>query len=235
MDTAATCDHRQVLNPRVRDDMNYPALVIGLIGAAVILIIVAVNAPDLFFSMFPVLLVVVLVGTGCLLASEVVDNRRAAKQLVWPKIGPPRRTALPVADRCTPTEFERLVARLLFEAGYRVLQSQGGPRDMGADVIALNPFGQRVVIQCKRYAKKSKVSSPDVQRFAGTARTIHHAQVAVIVTTSDFTRDAVYVAEHNGIVLVDGVRLDRWMTTRHVPFGASPRYAPATQGTGFPV
>lgn len=53
---------------------------------------------------------------------------------------------------------------------------------MGADVIGRSPCGRRVVVQCKRY--KGNLSSPHVQRFAGTARDIHRADVALLVTTA---------------------------------------------------
>ncbi|MER5386079.1 restriction endonuclease, partial [Streptomyces sp. NPDC002688] len=54
------------------------------------------------------------------------------------------------------------------------------------------------------------VGSQDLQRFGGTCFTVHGADVAVVVTTSDFTGPALDYAEQCGIVCVDGPQLRRW-------------------------
>ncbi|MGW0189264.1 restriction endonuclease, partial [Streptomyces sp. NPDC003362] len=55
------------------------------------------------------------------------------------------------------------------------------------------------------------LKSPNVvQRFGGTCFTVHEADVAVVVTTSDFTAPAVEYAEQCGIVCVDGSALRAW-------------------------
>lgn len=65
----------------------------------------------------------------------------------------------------------------------------GGSGDLGADVIARAPDGRRIVLQAKRYRDGRSVGSQDVQRFGGTAHTIHGADVAAVVTTAHtFTR-----------------------------------------------
>jgi restriction system protein len=75
-----------------------------------------------------------------------------------------------VTDHMTGAEFERYVARLMRASGYRGVTVSGGAGDMGADVIGRSPCGRRVVVQCQRYS--GNLSSPHVQRFAGTARHI---------------------------------------------------------------
>jgi restriction system protein len=120
-----------------------------------------------------------------------------------------------VTDYMTGPQFEQYVAKLMRASGYRSVAVQGGAGDMGADVIGRSPCGRRVVVQCKRYA--GNLGSPDVQRFAGTAHTIHRADVALLVTTGRPTGPAREVALRCRIVLVDRPALARWVSTQTLP------------------
>ncbi|MEV6019430.1 MULTISPECIES: restriction endonuclease [unclassified Streptomyces] len=116
-----------------------------------------------------------------------------------------------------PDEFEQAVADLCRRDGCLDVDVVGGAGDLGADVVARTPDGRSVVIQCKRYCDGNRVGSQDLQRFGGTCFTVHGADVAVVVTTSDFTAPALDYAEQCGIVCVDGPQLQRWQE------GAGPR------------
>ncbi|WP_344609362.1 restriction endonuclease, partial [Streptomyces glaucus] len=133
--------------------------------------------------------------------------------------------AVPVAyDALDPDEFEQAIAALCLRDGCPRAEVVGGAGDLGADVLAVTPDGRRVVIQCKRYGDGNRVGSQDLQRFGGTCFTVHGADVAVVVTTSDFTAPAVEYAEQCGIVCVDGRALRAWSEGT----GPEPwRYAPA--------
>ncbi|MEW2516303.1 restriction endonuclease [Streptomyces sp. NPDC046870] len=109
-----------------------------------------------------------------------------------------------------PDGFEEAIADLCTRDGCREVEVVGGAGDLGADVTALTPDGRRVVIQCKQYGPANKVGSQDLQRFGGTCFTIHEADVAAVVTTSDFTAPALEYARQCGIVCVDGSALDAW-------------------------
>ncbi|MER5598634.1 restriction endonuclease [Streptomyces sp. NPDC002265] len=109
-----------------------------------------------------------------------------------------------------PDEFEQAVAELCRRDGCFDVDVVGGAGDLGADVVARTPDGRLVVIQCKRYCDGNRVGSQDLQRFGGTCFTVHGADVAVVVTTSDFTAPALDYAEQCGIVCVDGPQLQRW-------------------------
>jgi hypothetical protein len=109
-----------------------------------------------------------------------------------------------------PAAFEEAIADLCARDGCTDVEVVGGAGDLGADVLAVAPNGCRVVIQCKRYADGHKVGSQDMQRFGGTCFTVHAADVAMVVTTSDFTAPAVEYAEQCGIVCVDAERLGEW-------------------------
>jgi restriction system protein len=109
-----------------------------------------------------------------------------------------------------PYEFEQAVADLCRRDGCRDVDVVGGAGDLGADVVARTPDGRLLVIQCKRYRDANRVGSQDMQRFGGTCYTVHGADVAVVVTTSDFTAPALEYAGQCGIVCVDGRELLRW-------------------------
>lgn len=108
----------------------------------------------------------------------------------------------------SPVEFEREVAELCSKDGCNRVQTVGQAGDLGADVIAHTPDGRKIVIQCKQY--RGKVSSPDLQKFAGTVFQIHRADVALLVTTGTLTAPAASLAKATGIGIVHADLLDRW-------------------------
>jgi restriction system protein len=78
-------------------------------------------------------------------------------------------------------------------------------------VIAIAPDGRRVVIQCKRYKPGNPVPGPDIQRFLGTARAVHRADVPVFVTTAwRFTKQSRELAAGQRVVLIDRDLLSHW-------------------------
>ncbi|GAA2560027.1 restriction endonuclease [Streptomyces koyangensis] len=119
-----------------------------------------------------------------------------------------------------PDTFEEAVAALCRRDGCADAETVGGAGDLGADVLATAPDGRRVVIQCKRYGPDNKVGSQDLQRFGGTCWSVHGAQLAVLVTTSEFTAPAEEYAEASGIRCVDGTELTAWAEgTGPAPWG----------------
>ncbi|MEU6478643.1 restriction endonuclease [Streptomyces sp. NPDC047017] len=113
-------------------------------------------------------------------------------------------------DALDADEFEQAVAALCERDGCSSVEVVGGAGDLGADVLAVAPDGRRVVIQCKRYCDTNRVGSQDLQRFGGTCYTVHDAEVAAVVTTSEFTAPAAEYAAQCGIVCVDGQALRAW-------------------------
>ncbi|MFG3721570.1 restriction endonuclease [Streptomyces massasporeus] len=110
----------------------------------------------------------------------------------------------------TPEEFEEAIAALCERDGCSDVEVVGGAGDLGADVLAVTPDGRRIVVQCKRYDESHRVGSQDLQRFGGTCFTVHEADVAVLVSTSDFTAPALEYAEQCGILCVNGETLEAW-------------------------
>ncbi|GGW97675.1 restriction endonuclease [Streptomyces malachitofuscus] len=117
-------------------------------------------------------------------------------------------------DALGPEEFEEAIAALCVRDGCSQVEVVGGAGDLGADVVALSPEGRRLVIQCKRYGEDNKVGSQDLQRFGGTCFTVHEADVALVVTTGDFTEPAEDYAGHCGIVCVARDALLAWSEGR---------------------
>ncbi|RLL67004.1 restriction endonuclease [Streptomyces sp. Z26] len=110
----------------------------------------------------------------------------------------------------SPSGFERHIADLLTAAGHTHVAVSGGAGDLGADVVSRTRTGQRVVVQCKRYGPRNPVGSGDMQRFVGTARPHHGADIALFVTTSRFTRPAADYARTHQVFTIDGAGLEQW-------------------------
>ncbi|MGA5179521.1 restriction endonuclease [Streptomyces pseudogriseolus] len=173
---------------------------------------------------------------GTSTALDALDTPPPAPLLTVPaQAGPPDEVTspLPVAqgidhEALTPDEFEAATAELCARDGCTRVEVVGGAGDLGADVTALTPDGRRLVVQCKRYGEDNKVGSQDLQRFGGTCFTVHEADVAVVVTTGEFTVPALEYAERCGIVCVDGEGLLAWSQGRAAaPWAAVPSEEPA--------
>ncbi|MGW6681870.1 restriction endonuclease [[Kitasatospora] papulosa] len=126
-----------------------------------------------------------------------------------------------------PYEFEEAVAALCRRDGCPDADVVGGAGDLGADVVATTPDGRRLVVQCKRYTADNKVGSQDLQRFGGTCYVVHEADVAVVVTTSDYTGPALEYAEQCGILCLGLDELTAWSEGAAPP----PWYATGAAGT----
>lgn len=116
-------------------------------------------------------------------------------------------------DRLHYQEFEELTAWLLERDGHDIERRTGGPGDMGADVIAVSPSGQRVVVQCKHSGTAGRSMPPKaLHGLNGTARQIHKADVVIAVTNGGFSKQGREFAEKQGIHLIDRAALQRWAT-----------------------
>ncbi|MFI1376656.1 restriction endonuclease [Streptomyces longwoodensis] len=161
----------------------------------------------------------VLVGAGGGVLTEPCP-------VVEPMVEATATAAATEAEPCPaedPYEFEEEIAALCTRDGCTGAEVVGGAGDLGADVVAWTPDGRRLVIQCKRYCEGNKVGSQDLQRFGGTCFTVHEADLAVVVTTSDFTLPALEYAEQCGILCVGEDALRGWMAgTAAAPWQAHP-------------
>ncbi|MFI0822341.1 restriction endonuclease [Streptomyces sp. NPDC021098] len=166
--------------------------------------------------------VLALTGIAAAVGLRRLDPRgRRRLRVTLPR---PRRAtsrSLAAYRAMSPDDFEHAIARLARRApGVRSAIAQGGSNDRGLDVLVHLRDGRRILIQCKRYGPPKNVTSEDVQKTNGTYRDIHHCALAVIVTTSSYTRDAVEtnVLLARPLVLVDGPALADWAAGGRPPW-----------------
>ncbi|MGW6027403.1 restriction endonuclease [Streptomyces sp. NPDC055099] len=123
-----------------------------------------------------------------------------------------RELSMTEVDALSWQEFEHYVADLCRRDGCTQVVVSGKSGDLGADVIGYLPDGRKLVAQCKKYAPQRSVSSPDMQKFVGTARLEHRADVALFVTTGrSFTKDALGQALRQDIVALHRDLLGAWV------------------------
>lgn len=123
------------------------------------------------------------------------------------------RYALSQLDELHHTRFEDAVRDLMHRDGCRDAVRVGGGGDLGADVKATDPYGRRWVIQCKHRRKGlagAAVGTPDFQILNGTARQVHGADIAVLVTNGRVTAPAVAFARQQRLYVVDRHTLGEW-------------------------
>jgi hypothetical protein len=106
-------------------------------------------------------------------------------------------------------EFEARVSGLLRELGYAVRPApQSGLHDVD---LLLEATNRGVAVQLKRW--KAPVGDRSV--YALFTGRIHYAtDEAWLITTSEFTRKALKLAETTGVRLVDGTQLAEWFAGR---------------------
>jgi Restriction endonuclease len=88
----------------------------------------------------------------------------------------------------SPYDFEDFIAQLFCDLGHEVQQTSYSG-DYGADLIVISPRKKKIAIQIKRYAKDNNVGVNDVNQVIG-ARDYYKCNSAMIITTSDFTKQA---------------------------------------------
>ncbi|KDN74844.1 restriction endonuclease [Streptomyces olindensis] len=186
------------------------AQLVGFVMVAAAVITMVVMVVNWLLAHWGVLLVAlvlaVLAGVGWLY------NRQ--QQARWEAVrAQGLRYGLEQLDALHHAKFEEAVRDLMRRDGCRDAQRVGGGGDLGADVTATDPLGRRWVIQCKHRrngARGSAVGTPDLQVLNGTARPVHGADVAVIVTNGRVTAPAVDFARQQRLHVVDRQTLAVW-------------------------
>lgn len=116
-----------------------------------------------------------------------------------------------------PTDFERLVVKLLLAMGYGSGIDEAGfvtqaSNDGGIDgIIKEDQLGfSSIYIQAKRWDPTTSIARPEIQKFAGALQE-QKAQKGLFISTAIFSPGARKSAEAAGIVLVDGNQLTKLM------------------------
>lgn len=118
-----------------------------------------------------------------------------------------RDKALETLLQMDPFAFERLAQRLLRESGFIQVEVTGRSGDGGIDGKGIMRLGGllsfHVIFQCKRY--RGTVTASQVRDFRGAM--VGRADKGLLITTGNFTKDAVREATRDGapaIDLIDG-------------------------------
>jgi restriction system protein len=114
----------------------------------------------------------------------------------------------------TATGFEQARADLLARDGFRRPLRVGGAGDLGVDVTARDDEDRLLILQCKQY--QNPVGSGHVQKFNGTARPHHGADIPVMIALNGFTRPAIEFARHHRLILVGQPELKKWAHGQHL-------------------
>ncbi len=97
-------------------------------------------------------------------------------------------------------EYEEKVAKSLKRKGYRNVEVTSKSGDFGADIVATDPQGNRVCIQCKYYS--SPVGLSAIQEIV-TAKAKYCCTKAAVYTNSQFTKNAKELALLNDVDLFE--------------------------------
>ncbi len=119
------------------------------------------------------------------------------------------RRTLAEADVMEAGDFEEFVAGLCRRDGCTEVRRVGRTHDNGADVRGRLPDGRTMVVQCKRYNPKRKISNSEVRNLLGS-RVHFGADVAIFVTTAYFSGPAESCAVHNDVLAVHRDHLGLW-------------------------
>ncbi len=109
-----------------------------------------------------------------------------------------------------PAEFEDYTAHLFTKLGYKV-EVTGASHDGGIDVIA-EKDGRKHYIQCKKFITR-EVPVGAVRDFYGAMADKGASAKGIFITTNKFTLDAERFAEDKPIELVDGFKLEKYIST----------------------
>ncbi|MDQ0785676.1 restriction endonuclease [Streptomyces sp. B3I8] len=112
------------------------------------------------------------------------------------------------------TGFEQACTDLLARDGFRRPERVGGAGDLGADVTARDDDDRLLIVQCKQY--RSPVGSGHVQKFNGTARPHHGADLPIMIALNGFTQPAIDFARHHQLILMGRPELKRWAHGEHL-------------------
>lgn len=108
----------------------------------------------------------------------------------------------PKTKQMTGIEYENWCAEQLVKSGkYRSATVTPASGDYGADIVAVDRKGRKVVFQCKRY--NGKVSNTAVQE-AVAAKAHYKADRAGVITNSQLTKKAKELAWENAVELMEG-------------------------------
>lgn len=109
-------------------------------------------------------------------------------------------TVITSVDQMTGQGYEIFCANVLKRLNFQDIRLTPTTGDFGADILARDPSGHSVCVQCKRYSKSVGVRA--IQE-ACTARIYYHCERAIVMTNSTFTPVAKELAAKTGVDLIE--------------------------------
>jgi len=105
----------------------------------------------------------------------------------------------------SPVEFEQFVAKVWNNMGWQT-ELTARSNDGGIDIIAKKSdiHSEKAVIQVKKYQSGNKIGRPDIQQYDTLRRQEPNVDFVVVVTTSNFTKNAKQLAEGLNVKLITG-------------------------------
>ena len=118
------------------------------------------------------------------------------------------RSGMTAIDAMTERQFEVLLEYFFAIKGYRVARI-GGRGEFGADLL-LNDTHGRMIVQARRW---TGLVRHDAVQHAVAAMAHYGAARALVVTSSDYSQEAVTVANSNGVTLWNRAALAAELTS----------------------
>nr|BFD83810.1 hypothetical protein StreXyl84_32110 [Streptomyces sp. Xyl84] len=138
------------------------------------------------------------------------QHHNRLRRLESPLPNRPLAGVMAAMDAMTGREFEHHIAALLRRDGCTDVVVLGRHGDRGVDITGFTADGRRLVVQCKRFAPHLRITSPELQKFVGSARVLYASDVALYVATCRFTPEALSIADEAGITAVHRTLLEKW-------------------------
>ena len=114
-------------------------------------------------------------------------------------------------DSMNGDEFENYCVKLLGNNGFSQIRTTPSTSDRGIDILA-KKAGKLYAIQCKRYS--SNVGNKAVQE-AYSGKSIYKADYSVVMTNSQFTKQAIKDAKALNVLLWDRSAIEKFLELKY--------------------
>ena len=170
-------------SPSVRHFRRHPAGSVAIVGA--LLLVFGAALADIGTAL-------ILMGAATLIIAGVagLGGRGAKGREAY------HRSGMTAIDAMTERQFEDLLEHFFANKGYRVARI-GGRRELGAGLL-LNDAHGRMIVQARRW---NGLVRHEAVQHAVAAMAHYGAARALVVTSSDYSEQAVSVANSNGVTL----------------------------------
>ncbi|MEJ8303023.1 restriction endonuclease [Saccharibacillus sacchari] len=149
-----------------------------------------------------------IAGAALLLILAVWRLAARRRRRIRRQLDPRRITIKDIDNMLDGSDFERYLHRLFTELGYEDVHKTSTSGDFGADLVFADRYGERTVLQAKRYSPSNPVGLSAVQEVYGSMRA-YGAGRAIVLTSGRYTAACRKLAAYNGVVLLDREDLEQ--------------------------